>query len=115
MSRRVPLSSVVPTTWRNGSKGAVTVRLVGSVPFHVARANDKVTEAAVTDLLVPAMSAISVTIEPNEHLSFLAYSILPAGAQFNKDTLEVKGAPAPVIQGDVWVRLDGFVWASEVR
>lgn len=114
-SRRVPLSSAVPTAWRNAGKSAVTVRLVGSVPFHVAKASDKVTEAVVTDMLVPAMSAISVTMEPGDHLSFLAYSILPGGATFNKDTLEVKGAPAPVIQGDVWVRLDGFVWASEVR
>lgn len=117
MSRRVPLSSAVPTVWRNTTQSAVTVRLVGSVPFHVSRGRDGTAEAAVTDMLVPAMSAISVTLEPKEHLSFLAYSILPAGAKFRaKDGgYEVDAAPPAYVEGAVWVRLDGFVWASEVR
>lgn len=121
LSRRVPLSSVVPTVWRNATAAAITVRLVADVPFHVVRARDhSPTEATAQDLMVPAMVPVNLVVEPKEHLSFLAYSSLivdGARPRFTPDGVyTLEAGPAEAYQaGTVWVRCDGLLWASEVR
>lgn len=120
LSRRVPLSSVVPTVWRNATTAAITVRLVADVPFHVVRVRDHTpTDATVQDLMVPAMAPVTLVVEPKEHLSFLAYDSLVVDGTRPRFQVEgdyvLEGFPAEHKTGAVWVRCDGLVWASEVR
>lgn len=73
-SRRIAVSSAVPTRWKNVSGDAVTVRLLSDVHVHVRRGRgDMLTEASEHDFLLSAHDPISVTLERGEHVSFRAY------------------------------------------
>jgi hypothetical protein len=74
-----------------------------------------VAEASVHDMLVPPMSAISMTLEPGEYLSFRAYASALVDGKHPGFQVQADGSYTTETLPGTVDQCDGFVWTSEVR